>query len=561
MFARLEPELPATACPDWAMRLSRGEMPMATELLPLETPEAERFSKIFRRLRVSDLNGKPCVGDLENHGWIDTFGRALWGGPTIREGVLSTAKKQSKTSFGSLLFLAALLAERTPRQSFTVVGPTREIAAHSFDMIEGAISADKTLRRITHVRQYVREIEHRRTGARLKVSAFTKGGVTGLKGNIYLDEVAVLGSSHLGQGLRAQIKGALAANKRAKVLYITTTDENPPQGLWLSLVNYCRLVRSGKIADPTFLPCIYEPPKGVDPWSDPDWWARLLPSYGATVDEAFLKSVIAEAEASGPAAVARDKAQFFNVEQSVWGGGLHGWKLAELYGEISTPRALSEIIATCSALCVGIDLGGLDDLAALTVLGVKDDKWMLWTHAWAMESAWEANTDSRSKFDDFVTAGDLEKVEIGADLEAMVEICLRCEALGKLKGVGIDPAGARQLVEALVESEKFVLQDEEDEYPPGFVPIVGVSQSALQMNSPRLTLERKAAAGEVEIAESGLVSWALGNVVLKRYGAAIGIDRAIQGAKIDPVAAMLDAVAVELAGLPLPGFDPGSFIG
>ena len=495
--------------------------------------------------------------------WVDKIARAIYGSDTIREALICVAKKNGKTSHGGLLFLAAFLAERTPRQSFTIVAPTVSISSYAFDQIVGAINADDTLKAICHVRRHTKEVEHRTTGCILQVKAFSKEVLTGLKGSVLLDEAWLIGDKASGEMMRAQIKGALMASEGSKCISISTTSDSIPRGSWATMIKYARAVRDGDIQDDSFLPVIYEPWTGADPWEDESIWPLILPSFPHIAPAEFYRSIIKEAEAAGPSAVARDKAQFFNVEPTSALASGEGWSLAEMYDRTAEPLTLNELIARSDAISFGVDLGGLDDICAMAAVGVDNaGTWLIWFHCLATETVWSRNISISSILDNAINSRDLTKVRIGEDIGFIVDVALQLKQTNRLKAVGIDPAGAAQLVDALEATEEFYApQDDKPQPWAGAVEIMGVGQSAMRLMPAIRTLERKAATGDLVFRKSDLLAWMLGNVRLVQRGAAVGIDRENKLAKIDAIAAILDAASVELVVQAPQPFDVTNMIG
>ncbi|MDB6176646.1 hypothetical protein PAF17_03905 [Paracoccus sp. Z330] len=513
--------------------------------LPIRSAQAKRFGAIFDQLRVADLATFPRTSDLPNFSWLRSVGTAVWGGNTIRECLLTTPKKQAKTTGGALLFLAAFLSDQAPNQQYTILAPSVGIAALAFDAIHGAIEADQTLRDLLHVRPYVREIESRKTGSKLAVKAFERSAATGLKGSILLDESWLLGEKAQSHKLRAQIRGALAASPTAKILHITTTSDDVPRGTWAELLAYARSVRDGRVIAPGFLPVIYEPWPGCDPWTDETAWPCLLPSFPHIADAAFYRSVIAEANQSGPDAVARDKAQFFNVTAETAMAGADGWSVARILASLTGRLTEADLFRQADSIAAGIDLGGLSDLSAITFLGLAPDRsWLVATRCWASPSVWERNSPIKTALPDFMNDGDLIPCAPGDDLPGILGLLDQARDTGKPKVVGIDPAGASQLADELDQMPGFrVVTDPGAVGWSGDVPVIGISRSARSLVTPIRTFERMAEAGRVLLSDQRILGWSLANVRLARSGAAEYLDRSRQSEKIDPVAALLDAVA------------------
>ena len=219
-------QLPPTACPDWAARLQKGQMPINLRRLPVRTAQANKLAKYFRQLRVSDIPGQPNVGDLSNLGWIENSLRAIGGGPEIREALISTPKKSWKTGGFSLAFLTLYLCNSRPRHPFTIVAPSVSIAKYSFDAIAATISADRDLELLYPIKNHVREIHCTQTGSVLAVKSATLESVTGLMGSVFVDEAATLAHAAVATKLRAQLRGALMSNPDAKIITVSTSSDS-----------------------------------------------------------------------------------------------------------------------------------------------------------------------------------------------------------------------------------------------------------------------------------------------------------------------------------------------
>jgi len=439
------------------------------------------------------------------------------------------------TTSGSLLYLAAFLANEIPNHSYTIIAPTVAIASFAFDTIRAAIQADGELNSFVKIRSHIKEIEHLQTGARISVKALSLQTLTGLRGSVFFDEIHVAGAMRDGQKLRQQLRGALASNPSARALYITTQSDDEPAGIFRNMLNYARQVRDGTITDASFLPVLYEPWPGCDPWNDESVWKNLMPSYPHIAGPEFYRAAIAEANASGPSAVAEAKSQYFNIEI---GAGESGgeWSVAAAYGYLNEEFDLEDLIDSSVRLSIGVDLGGSADLTALAVLGVQPDgSWKTWIRGWITPDGLKLNVKNMSRFDQFRDENHLVYSKPGQDVSDIVGICTDLRDIGKLNGVGVDPAGAADLADAL-EDAGFVMEEN----------LHGVGQSAFRLAPAVRTIERKAERGTLTFATQPLMGWALGNIVIRQKGNAPAIEKQYALDRIDPVAALLDAVIVEI---------------
>lgn len=557
--------LSATACVDWKERMARGQAPINRARLPINTPEAKRFGAIFDKLRVGDLAGSPKTSELPNFGWLRDAGCALWGGPTIRECLLSCGKKNSKSNGGALLFLAAFLANKTPRQQFTILAPSIGIAEICFGAVTAAIESDPELAQLTHVKGYTRTIEHRRLGSILSVKAIDKSATTGLKGSVLLDESWLLGEKSTATKAMAQVRGAIASNPDAKLLHISTTSDDVPRGTWAELLRYARGVRDGRIDDPAFLPILYEYWRELEPNDFPpeEDWPKLLPSFPHIAGPEYYRSAIASSVENGAAGIALTKAQLFNITPETAMAGAESWSVARVLPKITTPGlSIESIVETCESVAVGVDLGGFDDLTAITAIGVVSDQWHVATRAWATDGVWKGNQSSRTIFDDAVAAGDLFRIEPGDDVPAIIDILRDANSAGKLAVVGMDGAGAADLLDLLeVETGFQIVTDPDQTEGYGTTSVMGISQTARGLHPALKSLERKAEAGRLRISDQPLLAWCLANTRIARVGAADAIDRSRRQDKIDCVAALLTGTAALLIRPKVDEFDVEALVG
>jgi len=137
------------SCKDWESRLLTGKS-LVPEL-PLFKSEADRGVGVFDRLRLSDVPGTPYLAEACGD-WFRDMVRALFGSldpvsqfRMIRELFALVAKKNSKTTYGALLMLAALLINRRPNAPFIMTAPVRDVADLAVSTAAGSIALDPVL--------------------------------------------------------------------------------------------------------------------------------------------------------------------------------------------------------------------------------------------------------------------------------------------------------------------------------------------------------------------------------------------------------------------------------
>lgn len=527
----------ATACPDWPERLRAGRT--LVPALPGLTKDGARAVAIFDRLRLPDVAGTPEMAQAAGD-WQRDIVRALfgsWDGVTrhIREIFTLVPKKNSKTTAGAAIMVTALLMNQRPRAEFLIVAPTQDVSDLAYRQAVGMIEADPVLAAKFHVREHLKTIIFRPTGAFLKVKSFDPKIVTGAKpAGVLLDELHVIAEAKDADRVIGQLRGGLISQPEGFLLTITTQSERPPAGVFKAELTKARKVRDGEVEAP-LLPVLYEFPPAVE-WRDPANWHMVTPNNGRSITVERLIPDFEAAQAAGDAEFRRWASQHLNVEV-----GLalkdDGWAGAEYWDAQAMPGlTLAAIMARCDVATVGIDGGGLDDLLGLAVVGRERDtgRWLAWAKAWAHPIVLKRRQNIAAQLRDFAAAGEVRIVErVGEDLEELVSICREVADAGLLPdqhGIGIDPGNSHAVVDALSAAGFDAGQ------------MAAVSQGWRLGGAIKLA-ERKLAEGALFHAGQAVMAWCVGNARVEPKGNAMLITKQVSGsAKIDPLMATFNAV-------------------
>jgi phage terminase large subunit-like protein len=535
-----------TACPDWAARLMAGESLVPD--LPLFAAERDKALRIFDRLRLPDVIGQPPMAEAAGP-WIRDIVAALFGSydaeinrRMIQEIFLLVPKKNGKSSYAAAIMVTAMIVNRRPNAEFLLIAPTMEIAGISYKQAEGIIKADPSLLEVFHLREHLKTIVHRGSGAELKIKAADTDVITGSKSTgILIDETHVFAKKSNAADIFVEIRGALAARPDGFLIQITTQSKTPPSGVFKAELEIARDVRDGALSLPR-LPVLYELPDDVaqgDGWKNPAVWPRVNPNLGRSVDIQFLQNALVTAERTGKDALALLASQHFNVEI---GMALRAdrWIGAEYWLAATSPDLveLDDLLARSEVAVVGIDGGGLDDLMGLAVLGRdrETQDWLLWAHAWAHPEVYERRKEIIPLLEGFEAAGELTRCERPTqDVVEAAQLVARVRDAGLLPeaaGVGLDPQGVAALVDALAERD--ITGDQ----------VVGIPQG-YRIAGAIWGTERKLADGTLKHGGQDLMAWAVGNAKVEQRGNAVLITKQAAGkAKIDPLMAAFNAVAL-----------------
>lgn len=548
------------AVPDWEDRIRRG-----LSLVPrieINLAEQLRAVRMFERLRLPDVPGQPTLATACGDWFKEIIGPALGsidpetGARIIRGLFLLAPKKSSKTTYGAGGMMTALLLNKRPNGEFLLTGPTHDISEIAYGAADGMIEADDDwqrqengqegyLKKVLHSRDHLKTIEHRISGAMLKIKTFDMDVATGVKPvGVLVDELHVIAKDKNAARVLGQLRGGRISNPEAFFWIITTQSDEPPVGVMATELKKARDIRDG-LAQGDTLSVLYEFPAeyvkpaelGTTPvWYDSALWPMVTPNINRSVTVGVLEKEFEEARQAGETEIRRWASQHLNIEIGL---SLRSdrWAGTEYWESCTCPGlTLDDIIARSDIIVVGIDGGGLDDLLGLSVLG--RDKvtraWLHWGHAWAHQSVLERRKDIAPALRDFEKDGDLTIVQrVGDDVAEVADIVERLEGLGLLPqkiAVGVDQAGISEIVDEL--SLRGIAPER----------IGGVPQGWKLTNAIKTT-ERKLAGKAFEHGGSRLMAFAVGNARIEARGNAVIITKQAAGsAKIDPLMALFDAV-------------------
>lgn len=540
-----ETAVPRFSCPDWWEKIRAGETPMAD--VPVNEAKAAKALAFFNRLRLPDVAGNPLLKDAAGDWFRDilvaflasedpaTSRRLVW------ELLCMVPKKSSKTTYTAALGLTALFLEETPNAQMLLIGPSQNISERCFSQAQGMIRIDPQLEQIFKVQDHLKVITRRRTRAQLNVKTFDTSIVTGeIPILTIIDELHELGKKKQAAQVMQQIRGGSITRTGGQVLMITTQSDREPAGIWKSELQKARAIRDGKGgSNPLLLPVLYEFPqelqKNENYWRNRDNWHHVLPNLDRSIDRERLE---ADYENNGSISAEAEQiwvSQHLNIEIGL---GLHSdrWVGAEYWEQCETEGLdLDEIIRRSEVAVIGVDMGGADDLAALTVMGrCRETKHRLvWSRAWVSPDVFDRRQEIAPRLMDLAEAGDLV---VEADLELHVRdiadtcACLRdAKLLPDVAAIGLDPWGVAALVDEL--------------YGLGFTEdhVLGVGQG-FKLNGAIKGIERRLVDGTIEHGGQPIMTWVLGNAKAEARGNNILITKERAGfGKIDPLIAMFNA--------------------
>lgn len=534
------------ACPDWVERLKAGKSILPD--LPLNSALADKAVAIFNNLRIPDIEKQPRFAEAGGD-WYRDIVRALLGSLDedgvrhVPEIFALIGKKNSKTTNSGGLMLTALLVNEVPRGEFLFIGPTQEISDLAFQQAAGMIDADPEgyLQKRFHVQEYKKKIVDRVNKAFVKVKTFDMKVMTGSKPiGVLIDELHVMGSIHYASRVLGQIRGALESKRNSFLLIISTQSDQPPSGVFKAELQYARSIRDGKVTgNIRMLPMLFEFPESMQldsekPWANPKYWPMVMPNLGRSLHLETMMAGYQAAKEKGPEEERRWASQHLNIEIGL---ALHSdrWIGADYFEAAADKRITLEYIEeNCDVCVVGGDVGGLEDLWGLAVIGrhKKTRRWLLWVKAWAQLKVFERRKEIAEVLRDFEKDGDLvvcKHVTQDAEEAAAIIVRLRDKALLPATGaVGLDPNGVTALLEELAL------------YDINSPMVLGVSQG-YKLSAAIFGVERKLADGTLKHSGSALLNWCVQNARAEMRGSNVYIEKKSASSKIDPLVAAFNA--------------------
>lgn len=531
----------STACTDWENRLIDGESIIPP---PIFADQAEQALSIFRELRVSDLPGKPTFGEC-SEAWVFDFVKVIFGGydaetgnQLIREYGLLISKKNTKSTIAAGIMLTALILCWREDEEHLILAPTKEVADNSFKPAAGMIRADEELTDMFQIQDHIRTITHRVTRNTLKVVAADTDTVSGKKsGRILVDELWLFGKRANAEAMFMEALGGQVSRNEGWVIYLTTQSDEPPAGVFKERLDYWRDVRDSKISDLKTLGILYEFPDSMiqtKAYLQPENFYITNPNIGLSVSPEWIADNLRKNQAKTDGTLQQFLAKHLNIEIGL---NLRSdrWAGVDFWEQQARRVSFNDLLQRAEVISVGIDGGGLDDLLGFSAVGrdAETREWLCWCHAWGHEIAIRRRKSEKSRFNDFVKAGDLTIVKrVGQDTEEVAEYVSRIHTAELLDKIGIDPSGVGQILDALIEAE---------------IPadaVVGVSQG-WRLGGAIKTTERKLAEGVLVHAGQPMMAWCVGNARVEPKGNAILITKQASGkGKIDPLMALFNAVSL-----------------
>ncbi len=324
------------------------------------------FLHKFCRQSIGEFSGKPL--DLLPWQWADLVAPLYsWRRPDgtrrYRSAGVWVPKNNGKSTLCSGLSLYHLLADNEPGAQVVNLAATIEQAGIVFrgaaDMVSQSPQLDKQL----WVRKNIKTIEYDKTRSTYKVMSGERGG--GKHGHaislLIFDELAEQTDRELFDAMRHN----LIKRKNSLMISISTAGFRR-ESIGYEQFMYASKVASGELIDTSFLPLVYAA-KPEQPWDTLETFQACNPSYGVTIQEQDVKTLLDEAKNE-----ARKIAAYKTLRLNTWCGFADNWISSTAWAACG--ESFEEKDFHGERVFVGYDGSFRGDLTSYVLLAKRDNK-------------------------------------------------------------------------------------------------------------------------------------------------------------------------------------------
>jgi phage terminase large subunit-like protein len=284
-------------------------------------------------------------------------------------------------------------------------------------------------------------------------------------------------------------------------------------------------VLEGKKTDDTLF-CLIYTLDDEDDWCDESNWIKANPNLNVSVKEEFIEQQVNQAQ-NNPTQEVSVRTKLLNQ----WLDSSSSWIPMSFVDKSFAKVELEEFR---DEYCyVGVDLGSVSDLTAVSVMIPKDDKIYVKNWAFVPEAAMDGTPNSM-RYRQFRNQGDLIVTDGNVcDYDRIIKLLEEIQEVCPIRKIAYDQWNATQW--AIEMTEK------------GF-PLLPFSQSISSMNRPIKELQRLFLQGKIILDNNQVTRFCLGNcvaVIDNHENVALGKESYEQ--KIDVAVAMADAVGSYLS--------------
>lgn len=481
-----------------------------------------------------------------------------------RETFLVVGKGSGKTvgiaAYAIAFVMLSHIRKINTRGLVAVVASSIPTARVCFDHIQHAILADDELRQQFKSNVQSRSITHISSGITIQILSCSMDAAVGRRPCLLIvDEMHEVSTIANHKPVIDQLRlGGRNWGSDFKTVVISTMPVGKLEGEFARLYNYGCKVRDGKVADNDFLPIMFTFPllerTDLDPLDESQWF-RGMPSLTTSSQVGTMDSEELRRELEA-AAKAEDGDGFTNLLSQRLGiaNNLRDEDAESiLHSRWHKCPEASPIVPIGLPVVAGVDMGGIDDPAALCVLFERGGETYAIINQYLTQAGYKRATDSlRDVYDAAIKVGSLKLFDTIDDLTAaMVEQATQVNNNNRsstvLGGDEHGVSGAKRMFEDAGLTFNSVPQ----------TWVLGAALNALE----GIILDRKLHHNHCPLAAENVRNLLIehlpsGNKRLKKRDAGLSGQGS---AKIDGTIALINAVHLLKTATPV-AFDPARFI-
>jgi len=499
---------------------------------------AERATGFFPDM-LRHVEGEWAGRPLELEPWQQAIVANLFGWKRpdgtrrYREAFVLVARKNGKSLTAAGLALYLLLADGEPGPQVYCAAADREQAGIVYRDAVGMIVQNRELKAACRIYRSYKSVEAGNAAVfrALSHEAYTKHGLN-VHGCI-VDEL----HAHPDGDMIDVLQTATGARRQPITVHITTADFWRPESVCNRKYDYACKVRDGVIADPAFLPVLYEAAESDD-WTSPATWRAANPNLGVSISEEYLARECERAknEPSYQNVFRRLHLNIRTNAETAW-LDLAQWDLG---------GAAFDAGSMAGERCFGgLDLSTTVDLTAFCLFFPESGR-ALWWYWIPRDTARKAERRDRVPYGAWTSVGDIaatagptvDYVQVQNDLLAI------CETYRPVD-VAFDPWNADQMAKQLIGLG---------------VPMIKMRQGYYSLTEPTKALERLVVSGKFLHGGNPVTRWCASNVMLEKDKAGnIMASKRYSTGRIDGIAAAVMAIGRSIVQPPVPlsSYDDG----
>jgi phage terminase large subunit-like protein len=509
------------------MRLIPGFDPFATAGDCVFEHEAAQHVIDFFAERLVLIEGKTAGRPFKLEGWQQAIVGNLFGWKRpdgtrrFRRSFVFVGRKNGKTPLCAGIINYVAFCDGEPGAQIYSAAGEREQAALVFRHAAGMINRNPLLAANSRIYRTYKSIEFyggNTVYKALSADADTKHGLNAHL--VIVDELHVQPNRDLVDTLTT----STASRTQPLEIDITTAGVYDVNSICFEHYDYACKVRDGIIADPYFLPVVYETAKN-DNWKDEAVWLKANPNIGVSVSMEYLRQACKEAQ-EVPAKENTFRRLHLNqwteqdtrwVSMDVWNEGHDDFPEEQLEGQL------------CYA---GIDLSSTRDLTSVSLYFPETG------HVMTYPFIPKANAEKRERKDrvpymtwhrqGFIEMTDGDVVDYAFIRDKIKNLAEKFN----IKAIAADPWNAVQLI--------LELQQEGFDVHP-------MRQGFTSMTAPTKELERRIIERSLKH-NSPVLDWCMSNVMVEQDPAGnLKPSKKKSTEKIDCVVSLINAIGVALA--------------